>query len=398
MLKSYKYRIYPTPEQQTLINKTFGCCRFIYNLALETKNYAYATHRKNLSCFDLINQLPELKKENGWLKEVDSQALQQSITNLDKAFTSFFKGTTKFPNFKKKQGTESYRIPNGNLIKINRNKLVVPKFQEGIKMIIDREIIGKIKHANITRTSTDKFFVSILVDTNDLIPKKKQIVENKSIGIDLGLSHFLIMSDGTKIDNPKYLRKSLGRLKFFQKQVSRKKKGSLNKKKAIKRVNIIHEKIVNQRNDFLHKISDSITKKYDTVCFEDLQINNMVKNHKLALSINDAAWGRFVQFVKYKAEWRGKNVLQIPTFQPSTKICSNCGFTNRNLTLADREWKCPKCEINHDRDVNAAINIKKYCINQINKETCGGSHRGKFGELPSLVGAMNQKDSKELLK
>lgn len=387
MLKSYKYRLYPTDAQKTLIDKHIGACRFIYNLALECKNTAYATNKTKLSCFDLMGQLPDLKKECGWLKEIDSQALQQSIIDMDKAFTSFFKGQNKFPNFKKKKGNQKFRNPHGKYVSIKDGKLIQPKFKEGVKIIIDREFVDEIKSTTISKSATGKYFVSILVDNKKELPNKKPIKDKTAVGIDLGLSHFIITSDGVKIDSPKFLRKAQSKLKYLQRQTSKKKKGSANKKKAYFKVALQHEKITNQRKDFLHKLSNEITNQYDTLCFETLNIKGMVRNHKLALSINDASWGDFVTFCKYKSEWKGKNVLELPTFEPSTKLCSDCGAINHTLTLKDREWTCANCGSFHDRDINAGKNIKNYCLTKKR----GGVHRVKSVELPTLVGAVKQK-------
>jgi putative transposase len=388
MLKGYKYRILPNKVQIELINKHIGACRFVYNLALETKNYAYATHRKNLSCFDLNNQLPELKKECEWLKEIDSQALQQSITNLDKAFTQFFHSFAKFPNFKSKHSNhQSFRNPHGSKVKIENNKIFLPKFTEGIKFIQDRIFEGEIKSSTISRTPTGKYFVSILVDNHKELPKKKPVNEQTAIGIDLGIKSFMVTSNGLKIDNPKYLRKALLHLKYLQRQVSRKVKGSTKRKKAIYKLALQHEKISNQRSDFLHKLSSKLISENQTLCFEDLNISGMIKNHKLAQAISDVGWGIFVDMCKYKAEWNGNNILQIPTFEPSTKICHVCGATIQTLTLADREWNCPNCLSKHDRDINAAINIKNYCLNKIAE----GYSVKKSGKLPTLKGALKRK-------
>ncbi len=389
MLIGYKYRIYPTKQQTELINKHIGACRFVYNIALETKNYAYASHRKNLSCFDLMNQLPDLKKECEWLREIDSQALQQSVINLDKAFTQFFKGYGKFPNFKKKNASiQSFRNPSGFKIEIKNNKISFPKFREGIKFVQDRSFKGEIKSNTISRKSTGKYFVSLLVEDGKSLPKP--VKEKSAIGIDLGLNHFIITSDGIKVDNPKYLKKSIDRLKVLQRRLRNKKKGSNNKKKAYRKVALIHERISNQRKDFLHKLSTQLINNHDTLCMEDLNISGMVKNHKLAQSISDAGWGEFVRQLKYKAEWNGKNILQIPTFEPSTKICSNCGATNHNLTLADRGWTC-QCGATHDRDINAAINIKNYCI-----RNSGEGIPGEPVEMLAIAKSMKQEVKRKM--
>ena len=387
MLKSYKYRLIPTKQQATLINKHIGSCRLVYNLALEVKNYAYNTQRKNITCFDLISQLPELKKECDWLKEIDSQALQQSVINLDKAFTQFFKGYSSFPKFKNKHSGTSFRNPHGNKVEIKNGKISQPKFKEGIKIVIDREFKGEIKNTTISKTPTGKYFVSVLVETGVNLPIKKPIAENTAIGIDLGIKSFIVTSNGLKIDNPKHFKKELKHLKYIQRQHSKKKKGSNNRKKLQLKVALCHEKITNQRKDFLQKLSTELIKNHDTLCFETLQIDNMVKNHKLAQAISSAGWRNFVDMCKYKANWNGKNILQIPTFQPSTKICSNCNAINNTLTLADREWLCTNCGTLHDRDINAAINIKNYLIRD-----CAGVQRIKPVELPRLRGAVKQEN------
>lgn len=387
MLRAYKYRLYPTNEQVELINKTIGSCRFVYNLALETKNRAYASARVKLSVFDLIGQLKDLKQECEWLKEVDSQALQQSVIDLDKAFTSFFKGNNAFPKFKSKhRGNQSFRNPHGSRVEIRDGKLYQPKFiKDGIKITIDRPHKGEIRSTTISKTPTGKYYVSVLCETGQQIPKKKSVRESTAVGIDLGLSHFIITSDGRKFDNPRHLKSNLQRLKVLQRRAARKQKGSNNRKKSNICVATLHEKIANQRKDFLHKLSSKLISENQTICFEDLNVKGMVKNHKLAQSISDAGWSMFVSFCEYKAEWYGKNVLKIPTFEPSTKLCSVCGATNHALTLKDREWTCANCGTHHDRDINAARNIKQYCITH-----SPPGRRGEPVELWTLVRAKKQ--------
>lgn len=386
MLKAFRHRIYPTEAQTILLNKHIGSCRFVYNLALETKNYAYISQRKNLTCIDLINQLPDLKTQCEWLKEVDSQALQQSVINLDKAFTQFFKHGAKFPNFKNKYTGTSFRSPHGRQVSFDGDRVCLPKFREGIKIVREREFKGDIKSATITRTPTGKFFISILVETGKQAQKLKPVKEKTAIGIDLGLKHFIVDSNDKEYENPKFLRESMDRLKILQRRVSRKKKGSANRKKAQHKVALCHEKIANQRKDFLHKLSTDLVKSHDTICMEDLQVSNMVKNHKLALSISDAGWGMFEQFITYKCLWYGKNKLQIPTFEASTKVCGDCGAINHTLTLADRQWTCANCVAHHHRDGNAARVIKKYCLTK----NSPGANGGVPVEQPTLVGALKQ--------
>ncbi len=390
MLKAYKYRLYPTESQKVLINKHIGACRFVYNLALEVKNYAYINQRKTVTCFDLIKQITDLKKECEWLKEISICALQQSVINLDKAFTKFFKGQNRFPVFKKKNGNkQSYRIPIPRDIKIKEDKIQIPKFKEGIKWVQDRIIKGEIKQATVTHTATDKYYISILVETGEKIPDKKSIEKETSVGIDLGIKTYIATSEGIGYNNPKWLKNSQKRLKVIQKRASRKKKGSANRKKANKKVALLHEKVANQRKDWLHKVSTELIKNHDSVCCEDLNISGMMKNHKLAGVIQDAGWGMFVEMLKYKSEWYGKNLLQIPTFQASTKVCSSCGTIKQGLTLADREWDCEKCGDHHERDVNAARVIKQYCITKYSRQVLPG----ESVEMSTIVGSMKQKNT-----
>ena len=378
MFKAFKYRLYPSEPQKELIAKHIGASRFVYNLALETKNTAYLGSKHNFSPFDLIKQLPDLKKECEWLKEVNSQSLQQSIQNMDIAFKKFFKGAG-FPKFKSKhRGKQSFSIPQ-NVI-VENNLLIIPKFKEGIEIVLHREIKGTIKSATISVTPTGKYFASILVDTNTEIPTKAPITESTTIGIDLGIKDFAITSDGEVFENPKNLRKAQSKLKYVQRKYS-KNKGKRTKKRLV----LIHEKIVNKRKDFLHKVSIKLIRENQTICLEDLAVSNMVKNHKLAQSISDVSWSTFVAMLEYKADWYGKNILRIGRFAPSSKTCSCCGYINKELALKDRSWTCPKCNSVLDRDVNAAINIKTFAL----KNKLSGEHTLKNqGKLPTLVGAL----------
>jgi len=377
MLLARKYRLYPTNQQKELIAKHIGSSRFVYNLALETKNSAYLGYKHNFSPFDLIKQLPELKKECTWLKEVNSQSLQQSIQNMDIAFKKFFKGAG-FPKFKKKSSKGSFSVPQ-NVI-VENNLLIIPKFKEGIGIVLHREIKGTIKSATVSVTPTGKYFVSILVDTNTEIPTKSPIKENTTIGIDLGIKDFAITSNGEVFENPKHLRKAQSKLKYVQSKYS-KNKG----KRTRKRLAILHEKVVNKRKDFLHKVSKKLIRENQTIALETLVVKNMVKNHCLAQAINDVSWSTFVSMLEYKAEWYGKNILRIGKFSPSSKTCSCCGYINNELTLKVREWTCPKCNSVLDRDVNASINIKSFAL----KNNLSGEHTLKNrNELPTLVGVM----------
>ena len=377
MFKAYRYRIYPTEPQKELIAKHIGSSRFVYNLALETKNAAYISNKHNYSPFDLIKQLPELKKECPWLKEVNSQSLQQSIQNMDIAFKKFFKGAG-FPKFKSKRDRQSFSISQ-NVI-VENNLLIIPKFKEGIKISLHRPTQGIVKSATVSVTPTGKYFVSILCDTKEDMPIKVSINENTTIGIDLGIKDFAITSDGEVFDNPKFLRKAQSKLKYVQRKYS-KHKGKRTKKKLAK----LHEDVVNKRKDFLHKVSTKLIRENQTIALETLAVKNMVKNHNLAQAINDVSWSTFVSMLEYKAEWYGKNILRIGQFAPSSKTCSNCGAINKELQLKDREWTWGSCSTVLDRDVNAACNIKSFAL----KNILSGEHTLKNQvELPRLLGVM----------
>ena len=377
MFRAFKYRLYPTEPQKELIAKHIGHSRFVFNLALETKIAAYISAKHNYSAFNLMKQLPELKKELPWLKEVNSQSLQQSIHNMDIAFKKFFKGAG-FPKFKSKhKGKQSFSIPQNG--KIENGLLIIPKFKEGIKMSLHRPTKGTIKSATISVTPTGKYFVSILCDTNTEIPTKAPIKESTTIGVDLGIKDFLITSDGEVVSNPKYLRKVQSKLKYVQRKYS-KHKG----KRTKQRLALLHEKVVNKRKDFLHKVSTQLIRENQTICLETLAVKNMVKNHNLAQAINDVSWSTFVTMLEYKADWYGKNILRIGRFAPSSKTCSNCGAINKELTLKDREWTCGSCSTVLDRDVNAAVNIKSFAL----KNIFSGTESKNQDELPRLLGVL----------
>lgn len=377
MFKAFKYRIFPNTSQRELIAKHIGSSRFVYNLALETKNLAYLGSKHNFSSFDLINQLPELKKECDWLKEVNSQSLQQSIRNMDIAFKKFFRGSG-FPKFKKKLSRGSFSIPQ-NVI-VENNLLIIPKFKEGIGIVLHRKIVGTIKSATISVTPTGKYFVSILAYTNNDIPTKAPITEITTIGIDLGIKNFAITSEGEVFENPRNLRRVQSKLKYIQRKYS-KHKG----KRTKQNISLLHEKVANKRKDFLHKTSTKLIRENQTICLEDLAVSNMIKNHNLAQAISDVSWSTFVAMLEYKADWYGKNVIRIGRFEPSSKTCNCCGHINKKLTLKDREWTCPKCDSVLDRDVNAAVNIKSFALKNIFSVERRVKNQGK---LPALVGAL----------
>ena len=362
MLTAYKYRVYPDDAQREMFLQHFGACRFIYNLSLEQKIKRYETDKTTLSCYDLNAMLPDLKKEFEWLTEVNSQSLQQTNKNLDSAFKRFFREKRGFPRFKsKKNPVQSFGVPQNYIVDFDNNQVKLPKIG-WIKTKLSRSFEGILKTATVSMTTTGKFFISILVEDGKETPKKESFGYDGTIGLDVGITDFVTMSDGTKIDNPKFLRDSIQRLNVLQRRLSKTEKGSKNRDKARQKVALQHEKVANQRKDFLHKVSSKIVSDNQAIAIETLNVAGMMKNHCLAQSIGDASWSEFFRQLDYKSERYGKTLLRIGRFEPSSKICNVCGSINRDLKLSDREWTCAGCGTLHDRDVNASINIKKFAL------------------------------------
>jgi putative transposase len=372
MMKGYKYRIYPNKKQTELLNQMLGNARFVYNWALNRRIEAYQKDKKKLSAFTLMKELAKLKKkeEYEWLNLSVAQSLQASIVNMEKAFTRFFKQKKGFPNFKsKKRGKQTISFPQNTKIDFENNKISVNKLL-WIKSRISRRFDGTIKTAVISKTPTNKFFISLTVEQKDIKVKQKPIREKTAVGVDVGIKTFATLSDGREIENPKHLKSSLQRLKILQRRASKKQKGSANRRKAFLRVARLHEKISNQRMDFIHKTTTQIVNEWDTVIVENLNVAGMLKNHHLAQSIADLGLGAFYRILNYKLVEQGKNYLEIGRFEPSSKLCE-CGELNNNLKLSDREWTCEHCGTTHQRDLLAAKNIKKFGLQKQNLSTVG---------------------------
>lgn len=349
--KAYKIRIYPNKKQRILIAKTFGCCRFVYNYFLAERIKLYKEEGKTLSAFDTIKLLTPLKQELEWLKEPDKCSLQNVLKNLDSAYKLFFKGRG-YPRFKTKRDNHNSYTTNQN-IKIFDKHIQLPKLGK-VKVRGKYDIQGRIVSATVSQEPSGKYYVSLCCEVEiEQSPKT-----NQSIGLDLGLKDFAILSNGVKIPNLKYLAKSEKRLAKLQRELSRKPKGSSNRNKARIKVARCYEKITNQRKDFLHKLSTQLVRDYDNICIEDLNVAGMVKNHNLARSISDASWSEFVRQLTYKCEWYGKQLIKVDRFYPSSQLCNNCGYKNKAVKdLKIRYWTCPECGNEVDRDINASKNI-----------------------------------------
>lgn len=370
---AYKFRIYPNEEQKVLLSKHFGCVRFTWNYFLNQRKEYYLKNKEeieakrikgNLNYYDNAKELTLLKKkeEYKWLNECNSQSLQACLKHLDSAYKMFFRKTHKFPQFKSKDKKQSFTIPQH--FKIENNKIYFPKFKEGIKVKSHRRLEGKFVVATLSKNPNGSYYIAIITEKE--IEVKQEL--KTEIGIDLGIKDFAILSNGKVYQNQKSLRKQESKLKFLQQRLSKKVKGSTNRSKARKRVSSLHQKIRNSRVDYIHKISNEITNENQVVVLEDLNVVGMMKNHKLAKSIADVSWHEFKRQLEYKCKWKGRQLIIIDRFFPSSKTCNSCGFVNSDLTLKDRTWKCPSCNTDLDRDLNASKNILMQGILKLNSE------------------------------
>ncbi len=376
MFKAYNFRMYPTEGQKILIEKHIGSCRFVWNHFLGMRNKRYTETGKDMAYKEMPKQLTMLKtsEEYPWLNEINAQSLQGVLLNLDSAFHRFFKKPGGYPDFKKKKNSGSFSVPQH--FTIDGNHITIPKSSAPLRMIMHREIVGDARILTVSKTPSGKYYVSILAGTGTGIPGSKGIDTNSSIGIDVGLTEFLTTSGGLQVGNPENLKES-------EKKLTGKKKGSRNRDKARIKVARMQEHIA-QRNDFHNKISDILARQYDTIITEDLDTSGMIRNHHPAKSIADAGWSSFFSMLKTKALSRGKNVIEIGMFDPSSKMCSNCGYVY-NLELGERMWTCPKCNTTHDRELNASINIKRFGLIKTGVPT----DSGKFTPMDTVTSTLS---------
>lgn len=357
MEKSYKYRIYPNKKQKELLAKTFGCCRYVYNHYLAKRIEKYEEDKLTFNYYDCCKDLTQLKKEHDWLKEADSTALQSSLRDLDMAYQKFFKEHTGYPKFKsRKSHSFSYTSKtngHGNIQYLHKH-IKLPK----LGIVKTRNTFapqGRILNATVSQEPSGKYYVSLCCTDVEMQPLPET---GRNIGIDLGIKNFAVTSDGDVIENPKYLKKSLNKLAKLQRELSRKSKGGSNYNKARIKVARQYERITNQRRDFLQKLSTGLIRENDTICIEDLQVKDMLKNQCLAQAISDVSWSEFVRQLEYKAKWYGRKIIKVDRFFASSQTCHNCGYINKDVKdLHIRGWICPCCNTYHDRDLNAAQNI-----------------------------------------
>lgn len=388
MLDVLRVKIYPNSLQEIALAKSFGCSRFVWNHYLDQTNTQYQETGKGLSYCEMAKDLTQLKKLSGyeWLQEPTAAVLQQSLKNLETAFKNFFAKRARFPKFKGKHHKQSIRFPESCSIKTGGLKL--PKLGV-VKASLSKSVSGKIKSVTVSKTSTDKYFAAILFETEDLTTTK----QGKRSGIDLGLNSLVTVFDGEtchKVDTIKVTRKYAKRLRRRQQTLSRRVKGSRNRRKAIKRVAKVYEKISNTRQDFLHKLSRKLVDENQVIVAENLCVKGMART-KLAKSVHDAGFGMLLNFIGYKLEREGGKLVQVDRFFPSTKLCSCCKFKNNELNLSVREWVCPGCQTHHDRDENAAKNLREEGIRILTTNTVGHTEIQACGETVRLVGTCTKK-------
>ena len=360
--RALKVRIYPTEQEINFLDAQFGAVRFVYNKALAIHKHFFKYHNLKLKTNKDIKPLLAVAKKSRkypWLKEYDSLSLQESVRNLNMAFSNFFKKNARFPTFKKRNHKQSsYHAGKGIGVDFDNGTIKIPKIGQ-IKAILHKEMSGRLVSITLSKTSSGKYFASLLFEEEETAIKKQTVFQvSKILGIDLGLKHFIIDSNFNKVENPHFLLSAEKNLKRKQKQLSRKKKGSKNRARARILVAKIHEKIVNKRLDFFYKLAKQLVDENQAIIVESLKIKNLLRNRKLAKRISEVAWAKFIEILKRKTEEAGKLFINLDSFYPSSKLCSCCGYKNKELALKDRFWTCPDCNTKHDRDENASSNIK----------------------------------------
>ena len=379
MLKAYRYRLYPTDEQAAFLNRQFGSVRYVYDWALALATTTYQTQGQGITRFQLDKRLTALKQELPWLGEVASQPLQQALVHLDKAFTRFFREKQGYLRFKSKRGKQSATYPQGVTIHWENGVLYLPK-AGWMRTEFSRRFSGTVKTVIVSRVPSGQFFVSVLVEDENQVPDVIAETWERAVGGDLGLHDFLVLSTGEKYGHPQWLESEWYRLKILQRRLAKTAQGSKNRTKMRCKIARLHEQVANRRQDFLHKLSTDLVRRFDTVCIEDLNLVEMARNPALARRIAQSGWGEFRRQLEYKAHWYGKHVRVIGRFAPSSRLCL-CGYYNADLTLADRQWDCPNCGRHHDRDVLAANNIKRFAFA---KHPTGRDTPGVPGERPPV--------------
>ena len=368
MIRAYKYRIYPTEEQKVMLSKTFGCCRAAYNWALEQREKAYKERGENISEFDMNHRIRHEYREvhAPWLKEVSSKAIEFTIADLYAGYKNFFEGRASKPMFRRKFERQHYHDRGNINVFFKRGLISIPKIKD-IPCVFHRRFTGRIKQVGVELLPSGRYYVSVLVDDGHALPEKAPIEPDKTLGIDTGLKHFAQLSDGQTYEPTHEAKKEKRKLKLLSRRLARKQKGSRQFRLLKHRIARLHERVTNRRHDHIHKITHYIAceNQATTICVEDLNIEGMKHNKHLAYNINDACLGEFYRQLEYKCQWAGKNLIKIDRWAPSSKRCSHCGHIYKTLTLNERAWTCPVCGIHHDRDLNAAINIKNYGLGLI---------------------------------
>jgi putative transposase len=387
MYKAYKFRLYPNDEQKIALAKSFGCCRWYWNYSLNLCQETYKVTGKSLSRNAVQGLLPKLKKEYEWLSDAYSQCLQYVALNLSNAYKNFFEKRAGFPQFKSKHGRQSISYPNN--VKLDGDYLKLPGKVGRIYCKQDRKLDGQVKTVTVSLNPDGKYFASVLVDDKRGVPQTSS--KGKAIGIDLGLTHFCITSEGSKFDNPHHTNKHARNLKKKQQSLARKQKGSNTREAAKKLVARIHSKITRVREDFLHKLSRKIVNENQVIAVENLNVKGMVRNHNLAKAISDCGWGQFCTMLKYKSEWEGKTYIEVDRFFASSLTCNVCLNKVDSLDLVIRAWTCGKCQTQHDRDINAAINIRNEALRILSlgtSDTANGGNVRQPGKTSVLLDAI----------